>query len=415
MNAYNKLYIVNILIFFHQPDSEEPFFKSSAFHEGMNFLKNGGKLLCLIGQWGSGKTSTAKQVYLSVSDPAIDPNIIRDPLTFNVGNQPVIFDDAISKEITEIEKDQLRDKIKTLYENMSCSGTKPFIIITLNKDMEHLYGFVKSLTPCTEYIKFINLSKKLTKGDRNQILHSQFESFCKNKEFSKVEQLALKGKDSSLGYPEICALFSRCRAFQNAGPVLFCNRPLQCLKKHLENMHKSEDNEKFLMLVYMSLNQMEIDVNISNDMLFEILRSCAFGTTNSNKNSITKKMLTKSTITELSDADMDMNYVTRPKTNDEDKEYMKTLLSKEFVVRKAGTTIYRLQHDVIKRMALIVFGTYHFNELLKFSKQDELKGFIRKEITLSFNHIKQGDIEPVLEIKKRHWKEHQAILSEILN
>lgn len=36
-------------------------------------------------------------------------------------------------------------------------------------------------------------------------------------------------------------------------------------------MHNSEDNKKFLMLVYISLNEMVIDLNDSNDMLHELL------------------------------------------------------------------------------------------------------------------------------------------------
>lgn len=114
------------------------------------------------------------------------------------------------KEITNGEKDQLRENIKTLFENMLRLGTKAFIIITIEENMEHLYGFVKSLIPCEDDVRFINLTKKLTKGDRTQILHSQFEVFSPNENFSKVEQLALKGTGHSLGYPETCALFSRC-------------------------------------------------------------------------------------------------------------------------------------------------------------------------------------------------------------
>lgn len=119
----------------------------------------------------------------------------------------------------------------------------------------------------------IDVSKSLTKGDRTQILSSQFQSLCPNKDFIRVEQLALKGKDHSLGYPEICALISRCSAFQES-PVLFCNVPLRYLKSYLENMHKSDVKKEFLMLVFPSLNQMKINVNNQNDMLFEILESC---------------------------------------------------------------------------------------------------------------------------------------------
>lgn len=56
---------------------------------------------------------------------------------------------------------------------MSRSETKVFIIITLDVDMQHWYGFVESLIPSKEEdIKFINLSNAITKGVRTQILHS---------------------------------------------------------------------------------------------------------------------------------------------------------------------------------------------------------------------------------------------------
>lgn len=70
----------------------------------MGFIKNGGKLLCLIGQWGSGKTSTAQQVYIAVNNT--QPIVTKNCLTFDVGNQPVIFDGAIFNEITDFEKNQ---------------------------------------------------------------------------------------------------------------------------------------------------------------------------------------------------------------------------------------------------------------------------------------------------------------------
>lgn len=339
------------------------------------------------------------------------PKVIQNPLTFNVGDQPVIFDEAFSKKITEIEQVQLRDKIKMLYENMSKSGIKPFIIITLDKDMEHCSEFVESLFK--EDIKFIDLSKELTTGDRHQIWHLYVETFSQIKDFSKVEQLALTGKDHSLGYPEICALLSRCRAFQKAGPVVFCNRPLQHLKSYFEEMHKSNENKKFLMLVYMSLNQMEINVNDPNDMLFKILSSCGCGTTKNDNNSKTIKMKpTTTTKRKVRYADTELNSMTTHKKNETNKEYFQSLLSKEFVVRKAevkeaDTTIYRLQHDVIKRMTLIVFGTYHFDKLLEFSKPEELKGWIKKK-NIFRERFQIGEIDPVLGIKKEYWRQYKA-------
>lgn len=102
------------------------------------------KLLCLIGQWGSGKTPTAKQVYKFVTNAPLI--VVHNYFTFNVCDRPVLFDDTISKIETDIEKDRFKEKIWKLYENMSRSGTKPFIIITLDEDMKHLYNFVVSFT-----------------------------------------------------------------------------------------------------------------------------------------------------------------------------------------------------------------------------------------------------------------------------
>lgn len=58
-------------------------------------------------------------------------------LTFDVGDQPIIFDKEFTKIITDVEKDQLKDKIKPLYENMSRSETRAFIISTLDEIMEY--------------------------------------------------------------------------------------------------------------------------------------------------------------------------------------------------------------------------------------------------------------------------------------
>lgn len=372
----------------------------------MNFIENGGQLVCLIGQWGSGKTSTAAQVYESVTKAP--PIIIRNPLEFSVGNQPVIFDDAIVKDMTDIEKDQLKVKIKKLYENMSNSGKAAFIIVTLDENMKHVHDFVKSFVPNTDGTKFINLLDSLTTGDRTQILHSQFGKFGKKGDFSKVEKLALKGNDYSLGYPEICALFSRCEAFQDVGPTIFCNLPLNHLKSYLKDMHISEDCEKskkFLMLVYMSLNQMELNVGNPNKGLFEILRSCSCGTNKNPNNSKTTK--TESSETKKKESDSDKNLCCGTKPKKKEKDNITTLLSNEFVVKK-DTSTYRLQHDVIKRMALIVFGTHHFDKLLEFSKQEDLKGWIKMEEFFSNPLENLNDNKPVLVVNKEQWENFQA-------
>lgn len=61
-----------------------------------------------------------------------------------------------------------------------------------------------------------------------------------------------------------------------------------------------------------------------------------------------------------------------------------------------GSSVYRLQHDVIRRMTLIVFGTYHFDKLLELSQPEELKSWVREEGILS--KVAQGEKKPVLEI-----------------
>lgn len=64
------------------------------------------------------------------------------------------------------EKDQLRENIKILFENMLCLGIKVFIIIIIEENMEYLYGFVKFFILCEDDVRFINFIKKLIKGDR---------------------------------------------------------------------------------------------------------------------------------------------------------------------------------------------------------------------------------------------------------
>lgn len=371
----------------------------------MNFIKNGGKFLYLVGQWGSGKKTTAKQVYKSfINSP---PIIIHNSLTFSLNDRPLIFDTAISKELTEVEKDQFRDKIKTLYENMSRFEEKQFIIITLNGDMKHCYNLVISLTHGEEDTMFINLSNKLTKNDRTEIFQSHFTTFTQNKDFSKVKHLAPANNEHSLGYPEICALFSRCTAFQNICPIVFSSRPLHHLKSHFKKMHESKENEKFLLLVYMSMNQMEINITAPNETLFEILRSCSCGTSENESDRITTQMeSTETTKKEDCYTENDVCSGTKPKNICKNKEYVKSLLSKEFIIQEAETSSYKLQHEVIQRMVLIVFGTYHFDKLLLYSKQaKDLKGWIQKKSYFRNLFTSSRDSKPVLEINGEQWRQ----------
>lgn len=157
------------------------------------------------------------------------------------------------------------------------------------------------------------------------------------------------------------------------------------------------------MLVYMSLNQMEINVETPNDMLNEILKSCRCGI---NKKSLGIKLRN------VGDELNDLISKSKLEQNDRHKDYLTTLLPNEFVVKDADTSNYRLQHAVIKRMALIVFGTNHFDKLLKFSKQEDLKGWIKENKINCHPCERLGDIKPVLKIKQDQWRQFQEKLRE---
>ncbi|XP_052720885.1 uncharacterized protein LOC128192256 isoform X2 [Crassostrea angulata] len=392
---------------------EKPFYKTSAFYEGVKFINNDGKILCLVGLWGSGKRSTAKQIYVAVTNSL--PIIIGDPLTFDVTehHEPIIVDMTLSIEISESKKETLAEKIRMLFENMSSSNThtKAFIIFLIDEDRANIGKFVRSLGKET---KFIDLSKSLTKGDRTQMLYSQFETFYRNKNFSEVEKLAIeKGNDHLLGYSEICALFCRCTYFQNVGPVLFRNRPLQHLKSYLQKMHESDEKEQFLMLVYMSLNQMEINVNNPNDNLFEILESCkCVPTTKETKNSTKQTEITGTEVTlKTSVTGHESSSENKPKKRIMSRENIISLIPMEFVnkLKVQEACVYRIQHDVIKRMTLIVFGTYHFDKLLELSEPEELKEYIKKQSkTAIVAHL--SEMKPVLEIGGKQWSQYQEKL-----
>lgn len=136
---------------------------------------------------------------------------------------------------------------------------------------------------------FINLSEKLTKNDRTEILHSHFKTFSRNTDFSKVKHLALANNEHSLGYPEICALFSRCTAFKNTCSIVISNRPLHHLKSHFKKCMNPKIMKNFC-FCYISMNQMEINITAPNETLFEILRSCSCGTSKNESDSITTQM-----------------------------------------------------------------------------------------------------------------------------
>lgn len=97
---------------------------------------------------------------------------------------------------------------------------------------------------------------------------------------------------------------------------------------------------------------------------------------------------------------------TKPKNKYKNKEYVKSLLSKEFIIQEAETSSYKLQHEVIQRMVLIVFGTYHFDKLLQYSKQaKDLKGWIQKKSYFRNLFTSSRDSKPVLEINGEQWRQ----------
>ncbi|XP_052693201.1 uncharacterized protein LOC128171460 [Crassostrea angulata] len=389
---------------------KKPFYKTSAFYEGVEFIKSDGKILCLEGKWGSGKRSTAKQVYVAVTNSS--PIMISHPLTFDVKehHEPIIADMTLFIEVSESEKENLAEKMQMLFENMPSSNTytKAFIIFLIDEDQENIGKFVRSLGKKT---KFIDLSEELTNGDRTQILYSQFETFCRHKKFSEVENLAVPiGNSHFLGYSEICALFCRCTNFQRFGPVLFRNAPLRYLKSNLQDMHNS-DKEKFLILVYMSLNKMVISVDNQTDMLHEILESCNCDSSkkeissSAEQNNITETEATEKT----SQNRQGISSEKKLKKKYTSKEYITSIIPEEFVNKEADPSVYRLQHDVIKRMTLIVYGTHHFDKLLELSKPEELKTWVKEKGMMP--DVGLGDIEPVLKISGVKWKQYQEIIN----
>ena len=234
-------------------------------------------------------------------------------------------------------------------------------------------------------MKVINLNDRLTKDDRIQILNSHFTISCPKKDLSKIEDLATKGQHESLGYPEICALCCRCEDFQKMKGTEFCNTPLRSLKNYLEEMYQYKPN-KFLMLVDMSLSQMEVDVENPNEMLLNELETCK-----SNNPEQADPLV--GTVTEI---------VRLGKVED-----IHSLMSWEFVDNVPKTTKYRLQHDVIKRLTLVVFGTFYFDKLLKLSKPEDLEGWIKeKSLGTKLKNV-IGDIMPSLLVDGKTWMQHE--------
>ena len=74
-----------------------------------------------------------------------------------------------------------------------------------------------------------------------------------------------------------------------------------------------------------------------------------------------------------------------------------------FVDRVPGTSNnYRIQHDVIKRMTLIVYGTCHFEKLLEYAKPEDLEGWIVKKNRIETSL--DNDTKPVLNVNHKKWE-----------
>lgn len=173
-------------------------------------------------------------------------------------------------------------------------------------------------------------------------------------------------------------------------------------------MHQSDNKEKFLMLVYLSLNRTERNVNNQDDIFSGILESCNCKCAPSSKEVEGEKEQIELTgiasIGERSNIEQGSSFRNQPKPKKHyiSKKYITSLIPEEFVI------VDRLQHDVIKRMTLILFGTHHFDKLLELSKPEELKVWVKQKQKQFFDP--QGDIKPVLEIDREQWRQFQAKL-----
>ncbi|XP_062619806.1 uncharacterized protein LOC134281334, partial [Saccostrea cucullata] len=351
-----------------------PFYKTSTFHEACEFLKNDGKILCFIGKWGSGKSATAKQVYKSFTGR--EPVVIEDILNFDVSTcqDSVIVEEPFpSDDIPDVERSDILKKLISLCkQTQRTNEIKTFLIITSTD--EAWENIAKEMHNCSftknELHSFGLNWKDMSNSERIQILHTIFEAYKPDTPSSTVEKVVSGFKDQYVGFPEICTLFFKCSEFQKHA-VVFFGRPLRYLASHLEKMClDSNKKEQFLLLVYMSVNDMKIDINKSDHKLREIYASCG-----------------------LNNIDL------------------KSLLPPEELVVKENSSVYVLQHGIIKRMSLITFGKFYFSELLKFSSRKDLLGWIKRKNTTFMAPLVKGakeasEMEPVLEINNEHWIEY---------
>lgn len=391
-------------------DSNGPFYKTAAYHQAVQFIKDGGRFLFLIGQWGSGKTTVAKRVYTSLTKTT--PVIVKDLLKFDINehDKAVIFDDAISRNFSYEEKQSLKNDINRWCDRKPSNPKEiRFIIFTLTDIKD--YQEVVKLLPSDEKSR-INLHDSLTKGDRSQILHTHFQYFCPDQDFSKIETILIKNVTKSLGYPEICVLFSRSKELrERSGPVIFFNRPLRHLTSYLQTIHHSTDRDKFLLLVYICLNEMEKDINVSNKEILTFLEShepCQHGEIEHvDETNQLKLVQTEDAVNRMEKA-----FESQLVTGDTSDKFVGSLFPWEFVDRVPGTSNkYKIQHDVIKRMTLVVYGTCHFAKLLEYAKPEDLEGWIEKKDKLNVKLPSVCEIRPVLKVGDEEWKTYRLKLS----
>ena len=125
----------------------------------------------------------------------------------------------------------------------------------------------------------------------------------------------------------------------------------------------------------MSLNQKEIDTQNPDEMLLNELETCK-------SSNHTQAETLVNTIIDI---------VRRGNVKD-----VHSLMAWEFVNEVPETSKYKLQHNVIKRMTLIVFGTFHFDKLLELTKREDLEGWIEKSSIFKTVKSSVDEIMPIL-------------------
>eukprot|EP00477_Mikrocytos_mackini_P003314 GAHX01004168.1.p1 GENE.GAHX01004168.1~~GAHX01004168.1.p1 ORF type:complete len:106 (+),score=11.49 GAHX01004168.1:116-433(+) len=103
-------------------------------------------------------------------------------------------------------------------------------------------------------------------------------------------------------------------------------------------MHQSDDNKKFLMFVYMSLDHMVINVNNQNDMFSGILESCNCTCDLTSK--VTKGENEQNELSGIDSIGEKGNIeqgsfsrnLPKPKKHYKSKEYITSLIPEEFVI-----------------------------------------------------------------------------------